>query len=223
MLNYCWKTCAAGSWVGTIRVPEEDAAIWMRWLDTLSDLDKVKIPRCFIPLRMEFDSLTQRQLHYFADASQKGYGIVSYLRVVAPDGSIFCSFVLGKARLAPIKTVSIPRLELVAATLAAKVDSMFRWELPDVITESIFWTDSPALLCMIKSTTKRYPVFVANRLSKIEEVSDPCQWRFIDGVQNPADDASRDLLNTARLKSRWLQGPLTWNQLLGYFSFAVRS
>ena len=97
---------------------------------------------------------------------------------------------LGKARLALIKTVSIPRLELVAATLAAKVDSMLRWELPDVITKSIFLTDSLAVLFMIKSTTKRYPVFVANMLSKIEEVSDPCHWCFIDGVQNPADDAS---------------------------------
>ena len=156
---------------------------------------------------MEFDSLTQRQLHHFPDASQNGYGIVSYLRVVAPDGSIFCSFVLGKARRAPIKTVSIPRLELVAVTLEAKVSSMLRWELPNVITESIFLTDSLAVLFMIKSTTKRHPVFGANRLSKIEEVSDPCQWHFIDGVQNPADDASRGLLNTDRLKSRWLQGP----------------
>ena len=188
-------------------MPEEDAAIWMRWLDTLSDLDKVKIPRCFITLSTEFDSLKQRQLHHFADASQKGYGIITYLRVVTPDESIFCSFVLGKAHLAPIKTMLIPRLELVAATLAAKVDSMLRWELSDVITESIFWTDCLAVQFMIKSTIKRYPVFVANRLSKIEEVSDPCQRRFVDGVQNPADDASRDLLNTDRLKSRWLQGP----------------
>ena len=103
-------------------MPEEDATIWMRWLDTLSDLDKVKIPRCFITLSMEFDSLTQRQLHHFADASQKGYGIVSYLRVVAPDGSIFYSFVLGKARLAPIKTVSIPRIE------------------PNILQCELFWT-----------------------------------------------------------------------------------
>ena len=195
-------------------VPEEDAAIWMRWLDTLSDIDKVKIPRCFITLSMEFDSLTQRQLHHFGDASQKGNGIVSYLQVVAPDGSIFCSFVLGKARLAPIKTVLISRLELLDATLAVVrgVGCYFgrlnvEWELSDVITVSIFWTDFLAVLFMIKSTTKRYSVFVANTLSKIEEVSDPCQWHFIDGVQNPADDALQGLLNTERLKSCWLQGP----------------
>ena len=59
---------------------------------------------------------------------------------------------------------------------------------------------------MIKYSTKRFPVFVRNRLSQIEEASDPNQWRFIDGVRNPADDASRGRA-AHELDSRWLQGP----------------
>ena len=58
------------------------------------------------------------------------------------DGSIFCNFVLGKARLAPLKSVSIPRLELVAATLAARVDMALRQELGETMSNSVFWTDS---------------------------------------------------------------------------------
>ena len=139
-------------------------------------------------------NLSRNVSHHFADASQKGYATVSYLRVVAPDGSILCSFVLGKACHAAVKIVSILKIELIAASLAEKVDSMLRWELRDVITESIFRTNSLAVMFLLKSTIKRYPVFVASTLSKIEEVSDPCQWRFIDGVQNPADDALQDLL-----------------------------
>ena len=105
---------------------------------------------------MKFTSLFQRQLHHFADASSKAYGIVSYLRVVSPDGSIFCNFVLGKARRAPLKSVSIPRLILVAATLAARIDLVLCQELGKMVSNSVFWTDSLAVLFMINNSSKRF-------------------------------------------------------------------
>ena len=104
-----------------------------------------------------------------------GYSTVSYLRIFGRDDSVICSFVLGKSRLAPLKKVSIPRLELTAATMAARADSMLRAELGKMVTDSIFWTDSLVVLFMIRNSTKRFPVFVANRLSQIEEISEPTQ------------------------------------------------
>ena len=75
---------------------------------------------------------------------------------------------MGKSRLAPLKTVSIPRLELVAATMATKVDVLLRNNFGSSLSESVFWTDSMTVLYMIRNSAKRFPVFVSNRLAQIE-------------------------------------------------------
>jgi hypothetical protein len=74
------------------------------------------------------------------------------------------SLVMGKARVAPLKTVTVPRLELTAATLAVKVDKQIREELDIPIDRVIFWTDSTIVLRYIANTSKRFQTFVANRL-----------------------------------------------------------
>ena len=72
------------------------------------------------------------EIHNFADASSYAYGACSYFRLIDADGNLSCSFLLGKSGLAPIKKVSVPRLELTAAVLAVRVDVIFRQEdLPD--------------------------------------------------------------------------------------------
>ena len=105
-----------------------------------------------------------------------GYGTVTYLRVVTEDKKVHCSFMFAKARLTPLKSVSIPRLELMAACLAAQVDTFIRCETDFQCCNSVFWMDSPSVLQMIHNTSTRYPVFVANRLTKIEQGSNPTQW-----------------------------------------------
>ena len=131
---------------------------------------------------------------------------MSFLRVVNAEGLVFCNFVIGKVKLAPLKTVSIPRLELMAATLAVQLDQMLQPNLNINLTSTVFWTDSLSVLFMINNTCKKFPVFIANRLSKIEEGSNSKQWRYIESKSNPADDASRGL-SAKELSSRWLSGP----------------
>ena len=184
-------------------IPEEDARKWRSWLGDLTNLSRVTL--CCSSC-VQYSTQEKRELHHFADASSVGYSTVSYLRVVGQDGSVFCSFILGKSILTPLKKVSIPRLELTAATMAARIDSMLRVELDKTVTDSVFWTDSLVVLFMIRNSSKRFPVFVANRLSQIEEVSDPSQWRFIDGGANPADVGTRPASIGERLDF-WLSGP----------------
>ena len=74
--------------------------------------------RCYKPV--EFGEIKSAQLHHFADASERGYGTVSYLRQENFDGAVHCSFVIGKSRVAPLKQTTIPRLELTAATVAVR-------------------------------------------------------------------------------------------------------
>ena len=112
----------------------------------------------------------------------------------------------GKSRLAPVKSVSIPRLELMAAVMATNIDEMLKRELKVNTAASYFWSDSMAVLGYIRNRDKKFDVFVANRLSKIHETTTVGQWKHVPTDQNPADDASRGIKSKA-LQGRWLNGP----------------
>jgi len=119
-----------------------------------------------------------------------------------------CSLVLRKSRLAPIKPTTIPRLELMAAVLAVKMDKMLRSELEYEIHESVFWTDSTIVLCYIANHDKRFHTFVANRVSSILDRSVPSQWRHVISELNPADDVSRGMrIEELLSNTRWFAGP----------------
>ena len=98
---------------------------------------------------------------------------------------------LGKARVAPLKQTTIPRLELVAAVVAVGVDRMLRKELDITLNSSTFWTDSQTVLKYVANKDTRFCTFVANRISVIRENIDVTQWKFIGTKLKPADLASR--------------------------------
>lgn len=172
----------------------------------LPKLEEFSIDRCFKP--PDFGNVVSCQLYYFSDASQLAYGAVCYLRLVNSRGDIHCFFVKGKSRLAPLKPVTIPRMELSAAVLSTRLDRMLQEELEYTIEESIYWTDSTCVLRYVENEDKRFQTFVANRVSAIREQSSPMQWRYVETKLNPADDASRGMTVEAIAKSnRWSRGP----------------
>ena len=160
------------------------------------------MPRCLQPVPS-----VHRELHHFADASEIAYGVVSYLRVIATDGSVNCTIVMAKARLAPIKKLTVPRLELQAATLAARQNALLRKELNLDLGTSTFWTDSTIVLQYINNTEARYHTFVVNRVAEIQETTDAREWHHVPTQDNPADDASRGVSASTLLDRRWLHGP----------------
>ena len=94
------------------------------------------------------------------------------------------------------------------ACLAVEVDTFIPCETDFQCCNSVFWTDSTSVLQMIHNTSTRYPVFVANRLTKIEQGSNPTQWRYVDSKRNIADHVSRGLSATDTISaSRWFKGP----------------
>ena len=179
---------------------------WEKWRNELPSLERLSFPRCVRP--PDFGEVKSRQLHIFSDASSIGYGSVVYQRLCDNQGHIHCSFLIGKARLTPIKPVTIPRLELTAATVSIRLGEMMKKELddkPDIIQ---YHTDSITVLRYIKNDQKRFQVFVANRVQLIRNHSSPDQWRYVDTKENPADDASRGLdAKTLTEQQRWLTGP----------------
>ena len=147
-------------------------------------------------------------MHLFSDASRKGYSVTAYLRLKDITGKIHCSFVIGKARLAPIKEISIPRLELTAAVISVKLSHAIRNELDLAVNKSIYWTDSTSVLKCIHNQTKRFHTFESNRLTIIHDGSTPQEWRYVNRDANPADDGSKGLkLGTLIKNDRWLIGP----------------
>jgi len=176
---------------------------WLKWLNGLPVLVDLHINRCVM-----LPDCADVELHHFCDGSSKAYGAVTYLRATSPDGETKCSFMMAKSKLAPLKGMTIPRLELQAATLAVEMDAFLRRELKLPVGSSTFWTDSMIVIHYIRNTRKRFKTFVANRLSVIHEGTSPEQWRHVSSEMNPADDASRGLDAVQLLSSqRWVQGP----------------
>lgn len=102
---------------------------------------------------MDCGRLASAQLHHFADASEEGFGTVTYLLLHDDSGQTHRAFVMGKARVAPLKLVTIPRMELTAAVVASRMDNLWRKELHMDLEESAFWTDSTSVLKYIKNET----------------------------------------------------------------------
>lgn len=149
-------------------IPENIRSRWLKWRDELRHLEDLSVRRCFKP--EGFGTVISTQLHHFSDASTTGYGQCSYVRLVDDKGQIHCSLIMGKARVAPLKMVTIPRLELTAAVVSVRVSEMLRQELQYESVEEIFWTDSKVVLGYIKNGSKRFHVFVANRVQQIRTI-----------------------------------------------------
>ncbi|XP_050978835.1 uncharacterized protein LOC127173179 [Labeo rohita] len=185
-------------------VPSVFSRYWSEWLSELQHMSGFKGERCIKP--KDFGTQLKAELHHFSDASQTGYGTFSYLRLESTD-SVHVSFITGKTPVAPLKQLTIPCLELAAAVLAVRVNTMLLKELQLPLQRSFFWTDSTTVLKYIFNETKRFYTYVANRVSIIREATDKDQWRYVNTKDNPADEASRELRAQEFGKGKWLKGP----------------
>ncbi|XP_051813869.1 uncharacterized protein LOC127536725 [Acanthochromis polyacanthus] len=114
---------------------------------------------------------------------------------------------MGKARVAPTKVTTIPRLELSAAVVAARTASFLKRELEIQDLQEYYWTDSKVVLGYINNDARRFHVFVANRIQRIRSSTEPSQWRYVASEQNPADHASRGVMTKELGESNWFTGP----------------
>ncbi len=177
---------------------------WKCWISQLMDVNNIFLPRCYSP---KMPQAKEINLHIFTDSSEQAYSMVAYIQVVYETG-IEVSFVIGKANVAPVKTQSMPRLELQGALMGTRVAMTIRDEMDLDFTSTTFWTDSRIVLCWIRSSTRNFKIFVSSRVGEILESSDVSQWRWVPTKENPSDDATRDKLTTdLSSTARWLRGP----------------
>ncbi|XP_051803945.1 uncharacterized protein LOC127533924 [Acanthochromis polyacanthus] len=186
-------------------LPEHLRPRWECWKGDLKNLQKLQISRCYVPA--DFGDVVKREIHHFSDASFTGYGQCSYLRLINKNKEVHCTFIMGKARVSPTKVITIPRLELTAATVSVAVSIMMKEELLYDNVEEFFWTDSKVTLGYINNEARRFHTFVANRVQKIRNNTSPQQWFYVPTSENPADMASRGTSVSELLSSNWLTGP----------------
>lgn len=187
-------------------LPSQVIMEWENWREQIIELSQLRIPRCY---KQKLGKVTVRELHHFSDASQIGIGQCSYLRQVDDRGQVACTLVMAKSKVTPSKPVTVPRLELMAAVTSAKVSHFLEQEMTTEIPLSHhYWTDSKVVLGYVHNESKRFQLFVANRIQQIRDYSDPASWQYIDTRQNPADHASRGLTSTELIQcSNWWNGP----------------
>ncbi|KAL8559090.1 hypothetical protein ACOMHN_008278 [Nucella lapillus] len=178
---------------------------WKDWIADLTSIDQIAIPRNVFSTG--FRRERPIELHHFSDASTTGYGQCSYLRTIDEDNVVHSTLIVAKARVAPMKYVTVPRLELTAAVLAVKMAKFLQAELNLETIKHYFWTDSMIVLAYIKNVSKRFHVFVANRVQQILDFTKAEQWNHVVGEDNPADFASRGLSVSELIHSSWFSGP----------------
>ncbi len=180
---------------------------WMQWEEELYCLPRVSFLRPYVPSAVGFEGIT-RKVHIFSDASEQAYGAVAYLRTVDPAGQTYLSFLITRSRVTPKQVHSIPRLELCGSLVAAQLAKLLADELTLPIHSTVLWTDSTTVLQWLKSESCPYRVFVGNRIAEIQELTDPCSWRYFGSPDNPADDLTKGRsLSYLVSPNRWCRGP----------------
>ncbi|XP_072936129.1 uncharacterized protein [Epargyreus clarus] len=182
-------------------VNEEQHRAWEEYAGNVKSLSCLKIPRCLAP------TTRSGEVHTFVDASETAYAAAVYWRSTADNGEVNIRLMAGKARVAPVKATSIPRLELQAALLGARLAASVCEETDLTVTSRVFWSDSTTVLQWLKADPRRFKVFVAHRLAAIEELSKPNEWRWVSTKDNPADDATRNTPRDFNEEARWFRGP----------------
>ena len=194
-------------WEGGYEWDEElPAEICQRWMDLfreLEELNRVTFPRCLTPE----SAIGRPVLCVFSDASRKAFGACAYARWYVGNGKYESRFVAAKSRVAPLKELTIPRLELQAAVLASRLGKSILEESRLQFERVIYFTDSKIALAWICSQARGYKPFVSARVGEIQNNSDPSQWRHVIGEHNVADDVSRGI-TVSELNDRWKHGPL---------------
>ena len=183
-------------WDNSVEPKEEEE--FLKWKAQLPEVAETSIDRRYFSTAKD-----KWELHVFADASEYTMCAVAYLRL---------AFVIGKCRVAPMRHLSIPRLELQAAVMAVRLKEQIVKEHESKIQICNFWTDSTTVLQWIQSSHRKQQVFVANRVAEILDTTNVSQWNHVSGINNPADIGTR-ALNVDELKrSEWLTGPAWFKQ-----------
>ena len=175
---------------------------WKTLFEEMVQLNGVSFERCLTPP----DAVGQPTLCVFSDASEEAFGACAYARWQLSSGEFGVRFIAAKSRVAPLKKLTIPRLELQGAVLASRLGKTILEECRFKFDKAVYFLDSRMVLSWICSEARRFKPFVSVRVGEIQDNSDPAEWRHIPGELNVADEVSRGI-SVKKLADRWQKGP----------------
>lgn len=183
------------------KLNENEIEQWLKITREFTSSQSIKITRCLQP-----NHSIRIEMHGFADASEVAYGACVYLRCIDKYNNVTCNLICSKNRVAPLKHLTIPRLELCAAVELSQLVERVSTSLEMKIDEIYLWSDSSIVLSWIRTPSYQLKSFVAARVSKIQESSN--NWFHVDTKQNPADMVSRGITPQSVTESNlWWHGP----------------
>lgn len=183
-------------------LPKKLQSWWLSFRSSIGEVRNFRVPRWVFEVEM-----VGYDLHCFTDASERGYGCCIYAVATSDSGLKTSNLLMSKSRVAPVAGFSIPRLELCAAVLGSQlVDNVLH--TTRFSGQPIFWTDSSIVLHWIKSPPATWKVFVSNRISEIQRLTQGSQWRHVPTTENPADYISRGVEPRQLTQNQlWWSGP----------------
>ncbi|XP_036142116.1 uncharacterized protein LOC118645350 [Monomorium pharaonis] len=188
-------------------VPQELHTAWLSFASQLGIIRDLTVDR-----RLLMDNPTQVELHGFCDASQRGYGACLYIRSYNSH-QVRTRLACAKSRVAPVKSSTIPRLELCGALTLVRLYKEVHTNFNLEINRVIFWSDSSIVLHWIKKNPQNLKVFELNRVAEIQTIGNAAEWRHVGSRDNPADALSRGQLPNDFVKNQtWFHGP-SWLSL----------
>ena len=187
-------------------LPSDIDEAWRELDQQLASLDGIQFPRAISKSKKQYI-----EFHVFADASERAYAAALFVKIISADNSSSIKLVASKTKAAPVKSVSIPRLELCGAHLASKLVCAAKNALSGTnfkINNVYGWTDSMIVEAWLSDLPRRWNCFVANRVASIQENIPPENWFHVPTDDNPADCASRGI-SIQELKNHklWWNGP----------------
>ncbi|GFY27556.1 uncharacterized protein TNCV_910071 [Trichonephila clavipes] len=184
-------------------LPAEEYREWQQFLVSLENINNIEIPRRIL---VAFPEVIE--IHGFADASERCYGAAVYCKSKNLKSETLVRLITSKSRVAPIKSLTIPRLELCAAVLLAKLVKRVVAALQLETAEVYLWSDSMIVLAWLRKEPMDLKTFVQNRVAKIQELYPNQLWRHVPSDQNPADLVSRGVDPEKLLQQNlWFNGP----------------
>ena len=184
-------------------LPDKFKSVWHEWISELGTVSNIRVPRWYL----SEPNPTDLQLHIFADASEQAYACVAYWRFCYSDGTVKLALIGSKARVAPLKPTSIPRLELQAALIASRLSKTICDMHRIKPSSTFYWTDSTTVLKWLRNDARNFQAFVAHRVGEITEITNVSNWRWLPSALNVADDATRVNASIMNPSNRWFCGP----------------
>ncbi|GFV31472.1 uncharacterized protein TNCV_3462781 [Trichonephila clavipes] len=196
--------------LGLIWKPDKDT-LSVNWEEN-SKINEIPVTKRKIlsAVHRIFDPIGDLSLHVFCDASKAAYASCVFLRTEV-GGAITCQLVQARARVASIKPITIPRLELLACTIGSRLINTTKIDLRLENVPIYCWSDSVNALYWIKRK-ENWGTFVNNRVQEIRRLTNPEDWKHIPGILNPADLPSRGCGVVELIASLWWEGPSWLNK-----------